>query len=324
MESKSSTNEIIMSKNVYLDGLNNMNVLVEHVKTFCTDGIKDDKTIREFCKQLVRPDQEVTNMMLLDEIRKLHERIDALVKPGQPKSKKLPKVDLGLFASKKAKEFAEQHSINPEDIQVGANGKIGIGQVRKYIKNNNLQLESADPAVYMTPASEKQKCCGTTNAGARCTRLGKYTFEGKNWCLRHKKVAEEESKRAERRKSLEVLRDMNNLDYDDHTSNSEHDDLSDVESLEDQSPKSVDSIFEKIKEEPISPKQRSPPKPKKPTRKLLKKPRRKRRVSEPPALPTLYEQEDHEPEELPDFDQDEFSRIMNEYDFNESDLPDGY
>jgi len=109
-------------------------------------------------------------------------------------SKKSPKKksNLGNFASKKAKELAEENGLSESDLTgTGKNGKI----TKKDITPHLQKKKKASPEKEEKPRN-KTPCNGLTNAGNECKRIGSHKPEGasnyycykcvKNWQLREK------------------------------------------------------------------------------------------------------------------------------------------
>lgn len=115
-------------------------------------------------------------------------------------SKKSPKKksNLGNFASKKAKELAEENGLSESDLTgTGKNGKI----TKKDITPHLQKKKKASPEKEEKPR-EKTPCNGLTRGGNECKRIGSHKPEGasnyycykcvQDWQLREKSTLEED------------------------------------------------------------------------------------------------------------------------------------
>tara|TARA_A100001015_G_C15003808_1_gene719767 strand:- start:376 stop:996 length:621 start_codon:yes stop_codon:yes gene_type:complete len=114
------------------------------------------------------------------------------IKTNISKKSSKKKSNLGNFASKKAKEFAEENGLKEEDIKgTGKNGKITKKDIVPHLpKKKKAETEKKEEPRKKTP------CNGLTNSGNACKRIGSHKPEGasnyycykcvKDWELREK------------------------------------------------------------------------------------------------------------------------------------------
>jgi len=112
------------------------------------------------------------------------------LKTNTKKKSTTKKSNLGNFASKKAKELAEENGLSETDLSgTGKNGKI----TKKDIVAHLPKKKKASPKK-MEPVRKKTPCYGLTKNGNPCSRSGSHQPEGaskyycfkcvKNWELR--------------------------------------------------------------------------------------------------------------------------------------------
>lgn len=119
------------------------------------------------------------------------------------------KSTLGNFASKKAKELAEENDLREEDLEgTGKNGKILLKDIKKYIEpaKEPKKKKKADKT------KEKHPCFGINNNGKQCKLTGKTKADDGNWyCGRH--IVDYQEKQDE---DLEQESDLESLEEGDY------------------------------------------------------------------------------------------------------------
>ena len=112
------------------------------------------------------------------------------LKTNTKKKSSTKKSNLGNFASKKAKELAEENGLSETDLTgTGKNGKITKKDIVAH-----LPKKKKDSSKKMEPVRKKTPCYGLTKNGNPCSRSGSHQPEGaskyycfkcvKNWELR--------------------------------------------------------------------------------------------------------------------------------------------
>lgn len=218
--------------------------LIILVKTFCDIHNLEitEVAVNGFCDEII--DTMTRENAILNELKQIREVIAnppkkvsfadkvEIVAKSKPKAKK---TDLGFFSSRSAKNLAEEHQCDLEVLKTyatGKNDKVGIRDVRKYIKENDIQPVSSD---YYTDAEAltkkkkkaktpkevakkaKKKCEGTTQNGEPCSLTGIFELDNVFYCSRHKKNKEEERKTLSLKKKLrnrQSLQEIKLPEYD--------------------------------------------------------------------------------------------------------------
>ena len=104
------------------------------------------------------------------------------LKTNTKKKSTTKKSNLGNFASKKAKELAEENGLSETDLTgTGKNGKI----TKKDIVAHLPKKKKASPKK-MEPVRKKTPCYGLTKNGNPCSRSGSHQPEGasKSYCFK--------------------------------------------------------------------------------------------------------------------------------------------
>lgn len=216
--------------------------LIILVKTFC-DIHKLEITevaVNGFCDEII--DTMTRENAILNELKQIREVI--IAKPPKkvsfaddvPKAKS-KKSNLGFFSSRGAKKLAEDHQCDVEVLKTyatGKNDKVGIRDVRKYIKEHDVPPVSSDyytDAEALTTAKKKKKtpkevakkakkkCEGINQNGEPCSLAGKYDIGDVFYCARHRKNKEEELKTLSLKKKLrkrQSLQEIKLPEYDEN------------------------------------------------------------------------------------------------------------